>query len=342
MSNNYEDGGVYFDPDENMFNNDEDGGIYFNPEDQELIKLHLLPKLETYRKPKSKDEEREDFIEMKNVYDKEPWLLDHTNHPLFRKNEWFYFVTRSQVSVKNIGRGRNSKRRVNGDNDGGSWKPNAKKYIEDEETGETIGKKQTLKFTKSDKKKQKRGDGTSVVVPGSNSSWIMHEYSLPDENTFQELVLCKIRKISNSKDEDDHHESIPASSSEPQRTNTDHEIAPAPSSLEHQQPLLCHRGEANMVHQKEDTTAVIQMIPRRSSHRDEHVEAMEVAHNVEEDGSIGDLSDKLASTGLDDQQQTPIYAAPPARPGDRSLPIDVDKSDDDDEVMNQELDTHLF
>ncbi|CAF1891726.1 unnamed protein product [Brassica napus] len=176
MSNNYEDGGVYYDPDETMFNNDEDGGLYFDPEDQELIKYHLLPKLETYLHPKSK-QECEDFIVMKNVYNKEPWLLDHTNHPLFRKNEWFYFVTRTQVSVKNIGRGRNSKRRIAGDNDGGSWKPNAKKYIEDEEKKNTIiGKKQTLKFTKSDNnKRQKRGDGTSAVVPGSNSSWIMHE-----------------------------------------------------------------------------------------------------------------------------------------------------------------------
>ncbi|WZZ31500.1 hypothetical protein YC2023_014901 [Brassica napus] len=80
MFNNDEDGGVYYDPDETMFNNDEDGGLYFDPEDQELIKYHLLPKLEMYLQPKSKDEECEDFIVMKNVYDMEPWLLDHPNH----------------------------------------------------------------------------------------------------------------------------------------------------------------------------------------------------------------------------------------------------------------------
>ncbi|WZZ31466.1 hypothetical protein YC2023_014867 [Brassica napus] len=288
MSNNYEDGGVYYDPDETMFNNDEDGGLYFNPEDQELIKYHLLPKLETYLQPKSKDEECEDFIVMKNVYDKEPWLLDHTNHPLFRKNDWFYFVTRTQVSVKNIGRGRNSKRRIAGDNDGGSWKPNAKKYIEDEENEKIIiGKKQTLKFTKSDNnKRQKRGDGTSAAVPGSNSSWIMYEYSLPDENTFQELVLCKIRKISNSKDEE--------------------------------------------------------------------VEAVEVTHDAEEDGT-GELVERFTRTGLDDQQTTekdyqqepPMYALsqssdPPARLGDKSLPIEVDEDEDEEQVMNQELEQHLF
>ncbi|KAF8094823.1 hypothetical protein N665_0352s0031 [Sinapis alba] len=283
MSNNYEDGGVNFDPEENVFNNDEDGGIYFDPEDEELIKKHLIPKLETYLKPKSKDKDCKDFIEMKDVYAMEPWLLDHTYNPLFKKNEWFYFVTRTQVSVKNTGRGKNSKRRITGDNDGGSWKPNAKKYIEDEEKKEIIGKMQTLKFTKgnNNKKKQKREDGTSVVVPGSNSSWIMYEYSLVDENTFQELVLCRIRKLSNSKDEEDHNESIPASSSEQQPTS---------------------------------------------------IEAMEVTHNVEEEGWVG----------LDDQQQTPIYAAPPARLGDRSLPIQVDEDDEEDELMNQELDEHLF
>ncbi|KAH0896385.1 hypothetical protein HID58_045953 [Brassica napus] len=217
MSNNYEDGGVYYDPDETMFNNDEDGGLYFDPEDQELIKYYLLPKLETYPQPKSKDEECEDFIVMKNVYDKEPWLLDHTSHPLFRKNEWFYFVTRTQVSVKNIGRGRNSKRRIAGDND--------------------------------------------------------------------ELVLCKIRKISNSKDEE--------------------------------------------------------------------VEAVEGTHDAEEDGT-GELVDRFARTGLDDQQTTekddqeepPMSALsqssdPPARPGDKSLPIEVDDDEDEYQVMNQELAEHL-
>ncbi|KAG2280272.1 hypothetical protein Bca4012_048552 [Brassica carinata] len=263
MSNNYEDGGIYYDPDETMFNNDEDGGLYFNPEDQELIKYHLLvPKLETYLQPKSKDEECEDFIVMKNVYDKEPWLLDHTNHPLFRKNEWFYFVTRTQVSVKNIGRGRNSKRRIAGDNDGGSWKPNAKKYIEDEEEEKTIiGKKQTLKFTKSENnKRQKRRDGTSAAVPGSNSSWIMNE----------------------------------------------------------------------------------------------EVEAVDVTHDAEEDGT-GELVERFARTGLDDQQTTekddqqepPMYALsqssdPPARLGNKSLPIEVDDDEDEEQVMNQELEKHLF
>ncbi|KAL0875622.1 hypothetical protein Bca101_025327 [Brassica carinata] len=204
-------------------------------------------------------------------------------------------------SVKNTGRGKNSKRRIIGDNvDGGSWKPNAKKYIEDKETKKAIGKKQTLKFIRSDnnKKKQKKGDGTSI------------------------------RKISNSMDEDDHHESIPASSSEQQPTNIDHETVVAPSSLEHQPPLSCRRGEANMVHQMEDTFAVIEMVPRRPSPKDEKVEAMEVTHNVEEEGWIGDVSEKFASTGLDDQQQTPIYAAPPARLGDRSLPIEVDEDDE--------------
>ncbi|CAH8296484.1 unnamed protein product [Eruca vesicaria subsp. sativa] len=275
MSNNYEDGGDYFDLDDTMLNNDEDGGIYFNPEDEELINDHLIPKLKAYLKSKSKDEDCEDskpeskeedyddFIEMKNVYDKEPWLLDHINNPLFRKNEWFYFVTRTQVSVKNTGRGRNSKRRIT---DIGSWKANAKQDIKDEETKKIIGKKQTLKFTKSDdnKKKQKTGDNTSVaVVPGSNSSWIMYEYSLPDEHTFQELVLCKIRKISKSKD------------------------------------------------------------------------------------WIEDLSDKFARIGLDDLQQATIYplaqtSAPhPARFGDKSLPIEV-HDDEDEKLMNQELDEHLF
>ncbi|KAF3541146.1 hypothetical protein F2Q69_00019319 [Brassica cretica] len=49
----------------------------------------------------------------------------------------------------------------------------------------------------------------------------------------------------------------------------------------------------------------------------------------------------------DDQQEPPMYALsqssdPPARLGDNSLPIEVDDDEDEEDVMNQELDEHLF
>uniref|UniRef100_A0A0D3AL30 Uncharacterized protein n=1 Tax=Brassica oleracea var. oleracea TaxID=109376 RepID=A0A0D3AL30_BRAOL len=48
-----------------------------------------------------------------------------------------------------------------------------------------------------------------------------------------------------------------------------------------------------------------------------------------------------------DQQETPMYTLsqssdPPARLGDNSLPIEVDDDEDEEHVMNQELDEHLF
>ncbi|VVB04638.1 unnamed protein product [Arabis nemorensis] len=63
---------------------------------------------------KIKSEDCGDFIVHKNVYNKEPWLLDHTVDPFFQKNEWYYFVTRTQVSEKKIGCGKKAKWKIFG------------------------------------------------------------------------------------------------------------------------------------------------------------------------------------------------------------------------------------
>ncbi|KAJ4873216.1 hypothetical protein Rs2_45107 [Raphanus sativus] len=175
--------------------NEEDGGIQFQPYEDELINEYLIPKL--------KGQPREE-ITTKDVYSKEPWLLDHPMGSFFKKNEWYYIVTRTQLSKKKIGCGKKAKRKITRDDDSGSWKANAKGYIRDEETKMVIGQHQTLAFVKSkvnNEKKQKRGDSTScdVVVPGSESSWIMTEYMLPEiEGKFRELVICKIHVTENS------------------------------------------------------------------------------------------------------------------------------------------------
>lgn len=56
-------------------------------------------------------EDSRNFIVMKDVYAKEPWLLDHSNNSFFKEDEWYYFSTRTQISEKKIGRGKYSKGR---------------------------------------------------------------------------------------------------------------------------------------------------------------------------------------------------------------------------------------
>ncbi|KFK27441.1 hypothetical protein AALP_AA8G382600 [Arabis alpina] len=213
---------------------EEDEGIHFEPYDDELIKDYLIPEL--------KGESCYDFIVHKNVYDMEAWLLDHNMDPFFQKNEWYYFVTRVQVSEKKIGYGKQAKRKIAGDNnDGierGNWKANATTNIEDRKTGKIVGRKQTLTYTRSDDnpKRQKREDGSSVIVPGSESSWIMTEYMLPEGENFQELVLCKIKIIKSKKNHYEaststststyhHHESVLASSSSSEACSSGTSIA---------------------------------------------------------------------------------------------------------------------
>ncbi|CAH2069466.1 unnamed protein product [Thlaspi arvense] len=324
--------------------------IYFDPYDDELINSYLIPKL--------KGTLEETFILDMDVYAKEPWLLHHTEDPFFKKDEWYYFVTRTQVSAKNNGCGKKAKRKINDDNDRGCWKANAKENIIDYKTRKVIGVKQTLTFTKSNenKKRQKRGDGTCscAIVPRSNNSWIMTEYMLPGGDQFQELVLCKIHEINKSKKKDDHHEAstcchphhLESCSSEQQPINTDHE-----SSLEQQQPLSCGGNgpeiphletTRNMVHQK-DADSKIEMFPERSAEKDAQAEDTEL------EDWIADLMDKFTTKEMEaivnddvqqipeeDDQQRPLItalpqtSAPPPRLGDNSLPIELD--DDEDEA----------
>ncbi|KAL0735139.1 hypothetical protein Bca4012_011349 [Brassica carinata] len=169
----------------NMYEyNDEDGGIQFQPYDDQLINFYLIPKLQG--KPCRE-------ITTKDVYSKEPWLLDHPMGSFFKKNEWYYFVTRTQISKNKIGCGKKAKRMITRDDDSGSWKANAKDEIRDKETNMVIGEKQTLAFVTSNvnnKKKQKMGDGTSCDVSRDSERWIMTEYMLPKEkDKFHELQL---------------------------------------------------------------------------------------------------------------------------------------------------------
>ncbi|CAN6862682.1 unnamed protein product [Brassica oleracea var. botrytis] len=220
--------------------NDEDGGIQFQPYDDELINEYLIPKLEG--KPRRE-------ITMKDVYSKEPWLLDHPMGSFFKKNEWYYLVTRTQLAKKNIGCGQKAKRKITRDDDSGSWKANSKDDITDKEKKMVIGEKQTLAFVKSkvNNKKQKSGDGTSCNVSRDSESWIMTEYMLPEEKgKFHELVICKIHVIKNSKKKDDDHNEACTSS------NHHHYVSVLASSFSNQQLQLpineAHRHEASTYH----------------------------------------------------------------------------------------------
>ncbi|KAG7534781.1 NAC domain [Arabidopsis thaliana x Arabidopsis arenosa] len=258
----------------------EDEGIHFDPTYEEVIHKYLKPKL--------RGEDCGDFILMKDVYAKEPWLLDHPNNSFFKEDEWYYFSTRTQISEKKIGRGKYPKRKID-NNDGidrGNWRINAKEDIIDKDTGDIIGIKKNLTYKGTNtNKKQKRGDGASA--PSSESGWIMDEFVIvlpkPDEDKFQELVVCKIHKKKESKKDKKDHQHEASSSSEQQpikkrkskKSKKEHESVLAASS-EQQQPLLCgcneseipkiasspcsaaeterngeQSGEGNMVHQTE-------------------------------------------------------------------------------------------
>lgn len=263
-----------------MLNYDEeDEGFHFDPTDQELIQSYLMKKLN------GEEECGDDFIVTKDVYAKEPWLLEHTNDPFFMKDEWYYFVKRDQMSEKKTGK--NTKRKITGDNDGidrGYWHASATNNILEEGTEKIIGRKRTLTFIpKSDSKnkKQKIGDGSSVAVPGSERIWKMFEFLLPNEEKFQKTVLCKIYiKNGKEKDHDEASTSESSSSSAQNLINTDHDEA-STSTYHHDEREIqrienpCYYaaeiennneqiGEGNRIHQIDaHSDSVIERVPER-------------------------------------------------------------------------------
>ncbi|XP_024014430.1 NAC domain-containing protein 55 [Eutrema salsugineum] len=186
----------------------DDEELHFEPEDDELINGHLIPM--------SKGKYAYgDYIVMKNVYAKEPWLLDHTKDTFFNEDEWYYFVTRTQVSEKNIDCRKKAKRKSRG-----------QRLLELE------------RKSNNNKKKQKTEDGAAscAIVSGSNSRWTMTEYrlkELKEDKNFQKLVLCKIREIKNKKS---HHKCFSNLSQQP--INTGHKSILASSSLHQQKQLI--------------------------------------------------------------------------------------------------------
>ncbi|XP_010446196.1 PREDICTED: NAC domain-containing protein 6-like [Camelina sativa] len=181
---------------------EEDEGLHFDPTEPEVINSYLIPML--------RGEPMEDFIVVKDVYAKEPWLLDHINHPFLKEDEWYYVTPKTQISKEKVGCGKYSKRKIIGDGiDRGNWHANGTEDIIDEETGKVIGgvvlcKIHKKKWSEKKKKKEKKKDHH-------------HEEDKLDQELV-DVVPCKVHKKRNSKKkkEKDHGEEASTSSNHDQ------------------------------------------------------------------------------------------------------------------------------
>ncbi|VVB06938.1 unnamed protein product [Arabis nemorensis] len=144
-------------------------GSRFNPTELELIN-YLRRRIERNKKSS--------YITDMNVYEKEPWLLQHVTHPKFKKNVWIYFVTRKKPPrIKKLDSKRTS--RVVGSC---RWKTTGLLTYLNDEDGVKVGSKQSIIF-----KAKINGKKDEI-----NTGWVMHEFLL-NKPGFQEVVLCKIR-----------------------------------------------------------------------------------------------------------------------------------------------------
>ncbi|CDY22007.1 BnaA09g00360D [Brassica napus] len=123
---------------------------------------------------------RPSFItDMHDLYEKEPWLLQHVRHVSFDDNLWFYFVTRKQhPAIKKIDSNRPSRKVAKS----GRWKTTGLlNYIENKD-GVRVGSLKTISYKAN----------SETEKDGVTTGWVMHEFVL-DKPGFQELALCRIR-----------------------------------------------------------------------------------------------------------------------------------------------------
>ena len=122
---------------------------------------------------------RPSFItDMHDLYEKEPWLVQHVRHVSFDENLWFYFVTRKRSAIKKTDSKRPSRKVAKS----GRWKTTGLlNYIKNKD-GVRVGSLKTISYKAN----------SETEKDGVTTGWVMHEFVL-DKPGFQELALCRIR-----------------------------------------------------------------------------------------------------------------------------------------------------
>ncbi|CAA7013103.1 unnamed protein product [Microthlaspi erraticum] len=146
-------------------------GSRFSPTNVELVNI-LSRRIERKKRPS--------FItDIQNLYEKEPWLLQHVRHHRFKKNEWFYFVKRKKPPGTKKPDSKRPSRKVVGS---GRWKTTGSLTQINDKQGAKVGFMQNITFKAY----------SETEKDGITTGWVMHEFLL-DKPGFQEVVLCRIR-----------------------------------------------------------------------------------------------------------------------------------------------------
>ncbi|KAF8104684.1 hypothetical protein N665_0170s0057 [Sinapis alba] len=139
----------------------------FLPTDLGCVRVHLKNKV---------DKNKSGFITTLDLYENDPWLLDHVHNDLFPRGEWYYFTPRNKRGVSS------SKRSVRG-SEGGTWKSITTKEPICDKDKKVQGYMQNLVYNKTNA----NGD----IKP---TGWSMVEYCLHNKDIHDDLVLCHIKK----------------------------------------------------------------------------------------------------------------------------------------------------
>lgn len=147
-------------------------GFRFHPTEEELVN-HFLKK-------KMQGKDFDDIIPEIDILKWEPWDLPGLSPIQSDDDEWFYF---SRPDYKF-----NNRKRANRATERGFWKITSRENeIIARQSKAVIGKKRTLTFY------------TGKVRSGKKTSWVIHEYYipetlLPNNATQRDFVLCRLKK----------------------------------------------------------------------------------------------------------------------------------------------------
>ncbi|KAG2332353.1 hypothetical protein Bca4012_018067 [Brassica carinata] len=117
------------------------------------------------------------FITTLNVYNDEPWLLDHVNNDMFKRNEWYNFSPRNRRGARSVYRTVPERR----ESEGGRWKSTSGQEAIMDKNIKVEGYKESFVYYKK------------VMGKEDKTGWVMTEYSFQEGVHADDLVLCYIR-----------------------------------------------------------------------------------------------------------------------------------------------------
>ncbi|CAN7103075.1 unnamed protein product [Brassica rapa subsp. narinosa] len=292
-------------------------GSRFLPTNLGCLRVHLRNKV---------DKKKSGSITTLDLYEDDPWLLDHVQNDLFPRGEWYYFTPRNK-------RGATSCTRTVRGRGGGTWKTTSGKEPIKDKNNKVEGYVQSLVYNKTD-----------VNGDTKPTGWNMKEYCLYKENQ-DDLVLCHLKGNLNKIGFAEEVKKNNILSNQVQE-----EQGAGANRVDEMRTLEEDHGEATQQQQEQDAPRVLVPPPPPPHEATDHGEATRQPQQQEQDAQVVYIPPHHEGQGLgveqedhgdatqqqqQEQDAPPVLVPPPPPPHEGQDPVLEAMMNDENNFMTR-------